>query len=146
MKDSSKKIKNTIIEIGYMNKQKIIYFPDFRYGMSKEQKVVAALKVALPDYNIVSLDLTSSLEIFEGTECKIEEVLRTEQPDIVLADGLGGFFAHTLAGYNRICVNPILSASQYINESYRAVEKQQFSYDRVPDKKNNTYCWGIFGI
>ena len=128
-----------------MNKQTILYFPDFRYGMTKEAEVMAALKAALPYYDIVSIDLTLSLERYEDAECRIEEVLQAEQPDIILADGLSGFFAHTLAGYNRICVNPILSASQSINDSYRDVEKQQLSYDREPDKKNSTYCWGIFG-
>ncbi len=124
---------------------KILYFPDFRYGMAKELEVMAALKAALPDYDVVSVDLTSSLERYEEVERRVEEILKTEQPDIILADGLGGFFAHTLAGYNRICVNPILSASQSINDSYRAVEKRQFSYNREQDKENSTYCWGIFG-
>ena len=124
---------------------KILYFPDFRYGMSKEPEVVSMLKAALLDYDIVSIDLTSSLERYECAESKIEEVLHSEQPNIILADGLGGFFAHTLSGYNRICINPILSASSYLNVSYRSAEEQQFSYNRVPDKENNTYCWGVFG-
>lgn len=128
-----------------MSKKKILYFPDFRYGIANEPDVMAVLKASLSEYNVISIDLTSCLERYECAASKIDKVLQSEQPDIILADGLGCFFVHTLSGYNRICVNPILSASLYINDSYRSVEKQQFSYNRVPDKENNTFCWGVFG-
>lgn len=138
-------IENILMETHKMNKQKILYFPDFRHGMTKEPEVMDVLKAALTNYEINSIDLTSCLEKYECAASKIDKVLQSEQPDIILADGLGGFFVHALSGYNRICVNPILSAKLYINDSYRSAEAQQFSYNRVPDRENNTYCWGVFG-
>ena len=128
-----------------MEKKKILYFPDYRYGMDKEPEVVAALKKALPEYGIVSIDLMFLLKNTKSVEDRIEEVLKEVQPDVIIADGLGGFFAHTLSGFNRICVNPILSASLHLNGNYADMEERQFSYNREPDKENSTYCWGVFG-
>jgi len=128
-----------------MNKQTILYFPDYRDGMNNEQEVIGALQSAFPENRVVAVDLSLLLENYELAKEKVDEVLRLEEPEIIIADGLGAFFAHTLAGYNRICVNPILSATIYLNDSYRAIQEEQYSFNRQPDNENHTYCWGIFG-
>lgn len=128
-----------------MNKQTILYFPDCRDGMKNEQEVIGTLQSAFPENKVVSVDLSLFLENYELAKEKVDEVLRQEEPEYIIADGLGAFFAHTLAGYNRICVNPILSATIYLNDSYRAIQEEQYAFNRQPDKENNTRCWGIFG-
>ena len=128
-----------------MSKQTILYFPDYRDGMNNEQEVIGTLQSAFPENRVVAVDLSLLLDNYELAEEKIEKVLRQEEPEFIIADGLGAFFAHTLAGYNRICVNPILMSTVYFNESYQTAQKEQYSFNRQPDKENNTRCWGIFG-
>jgi hypothetical protein len=43
---------------------------------------------------------------------------------------------NTFAGYNRICVNPILHTEDD--------ELRMFTYDRRKDKENNSHCWLVF--
>lgn len=127
-----------------MKNHTIVYFPDCRY--KQQQEVVKTLKSSLPEYRIVSVDI--HLEDIRSTETQIEEVLQMEQPELILADGLSSFFAHTISGVNRICVNPILNPSAYTSigdDTYRELEIEQFSFDRKNDYENNTHCWGIFG-
>lgn len=138
-------IENIIMETSEMSKQTILYFPDYRDGMKNEQEVIGTLQSAFPENKVVSVDLSLLLDNYEHAKEKVDEVLRLEEPEIIIADGLGAFFVHTLAGYNRICVNPILSATIYLNDSYRAIQEEQYAFDRQPDKENHTYCWGIFG-
>lgn len=44
--------------------------------------------------------------------------------------------SNTFAGYNRICVNPILHAEDD--------ELRMFTYNRRKDKENNSHCWLVF--
>lgn len=128
-----------------MSKQTILYFPDYRDGMNNEQEVIGTLQSAFPENRVVAVDLSLLLDNYELAKEKVDEVLRLEEPEFIIADGLGAFFAHTLAGYNRICVNPILMSTVYFNESYQTAQKEQYSFNRQPDNENHTHCWGIFG-
>jgi hypothetical protein len=43
---------------------------------------------------------------------------------------------NTFAGYNRICVNPMLHTEDD--------ELRMFTYNRTKDKENNSHCWLVF--
>ncbi len=129
-----------------MKNHTIVYFPDCRYVRSNTEQIMNTLKSSLTNYRIVSMDI--NLEDIHSIEKQIDDVLQMEQPELILADGLSSFFAHTISGVNRICVNPILNPSAYTSmedDTYRELEIKQLSFDRKNDYENNTHCWGIFG-
>lgn len=131
-----------------MKENTILYFPDYRTGTLVAPEIMAALRHAFPYSRIISVDL-ERIEDYSNAADEIDSILQKENPELVIAEGLGGFFVHTLAGYDRICINPMLTPSIYIDDvdgSYRKASKEQFSYDRTADDEHQTHCWGIFGI
>lgn len=96
------------------------------------------------------IDVVIDINDYEGTTSKIEDVLNSFNPDVVISDGLAAFFVHTLCGYNRICVNakihPSLRCDESLRERYIEMEKNQLWYDRSQDFDESTHCWGVFGL
>lgn len=83
----------------------------------------------------------------------INRLALSHEYDYIIGVGFGCFFVHQLDGYDRICINPVLSVLE-CNElsslpdaaidEYLSLEKYQFSYGRVDDIANYTSCWGIY--
>ena len=130
-----------------MKKNTILYFPDYRTGTLVAPEIMAALRRAFSYSRIIPVNL-EQIEDYSDAADEIESILQKENPELLIAEGLGCFFVHTLAGYDRICINPILSPTIFIDDvdvSYRMASKEQFSYDRTADEEHQTHCWGIIG-
>jgi predicted esterase YcpF (UPF0227 family) len=98
----------------------------------------------------------------------LRDLCEKEKPDLIIGCSQGGFYAHQLSGYKRICINPALDLSrdadikigkhQFIinrkdsiqsytitsemHQAYQAMEARQFDHVTDFDKEN---CYGLFG-
>ena len=96
--------------------------------LEKTSREVEVLKKRLPEYRIVSLEVSQEEKMIEAT-------LRAEKPDVIVAGGKSASVAHTMAGCDRICVNPVIDESNFDFPNIRSVDQEQ-----------STHCWGIIGL
>lgn len=61
-------------------------------------------------------------------EKTIEATLRAEKPDVIVAEGQSASVAHTMAGYDRICINPVIDESNFDFPNIRSVDQEQSSH------------------
>ena len=126
---------------------------------------IGILKYLPEDWQLLTPDCPA-----DPDECisMLRDLCEREKPDLIIGCSQGGFYAHQLSGYKRICINPALNLSrdadikigkhQFIinrkdgiqsytitpemHQAYQAMEARQF--DRVTDfDKEN--CYGLFG-
>ena len=105
----------------------LLYIHD-SHDLEKTSREVEILKERLPEYRIASLDVTQE-------EKTIEAILRAEMPDVIVAEGQSASVAHTMAGYDRICINPVVDETNFDFPNIRSVDQEQSSH-----------CWGIIGL
>ena len=96
--------------------------------LEKTSREVEVLKKRLPEYRIVTLEVPQEEKI-------IETVLKAEAPDVIVAEGVSASVAHAIAGYDRICINPVIDESNF-----------DFSNIRSVDQEQSSHCWGIIGM
>lgn len=144
---------------------KLIYFHGF--GSSGASGTVELLRKLLPEWEVVAPDIpVDPLEAMPF----LEELCKTEQPDIILGTSMGGMYAHQMHGFKRICVNPAVNMStmsgvlktgehKFFNgrkdhaktfritrdiiQHHNQIERQQFKNLTAEDKEN---VYGLFGI
>ena len=96
--------------------------------LEKTSREVENLKERLPEYRIATLEEPQEGNIIEAT-------LRAEKPDVIVAGGKSASVAHAIAGYDRICINPVIDESNFDFLNIRSVDQEQSSH-----------CWGIIGL
>lgn len=100
----------------------------YLHDSEKTSREIEILKNRLPEYRIATLDVTQE-------EKTIEAILRTETPDVIVAEGKSTSVAHTIAGYDRICINPVVDEGNFDLPNIRLV-----------DQEKRSHCWGIIGL
>lgn len=105
----------------------LLYIHDSN-DLEKTSREVEILKERLPEYRIATLDVTQEKKTIEAT-------LRAEKPDVIVAEGKSASNAHTMAGHDRICINPVSDESNFDFPNIRSVDQEQSSH-----------CWGIIGL
>ena len=96
--------------------------------LEKTSREVENLKERLPEYRIATLEEPQEGNIIEAT-------LRAEKPDVIVAGGKSASVAHAIAGYDRICINPVIDETNFDFPNIRSVDQEQSSH-----------CWGIIGL
>ena len=131
-----------------MEKMRLLYLPS--YGSSKpDADISAMLAELLPAYDIITLkgDVNAPSTIIESIDLEFEGF------DLMVANGFGCFFAHQISACNRICLNPILSASETdayssmtdkTKRRYEDMEESQYSYGIEEDVACRSYCFGVY--
>ena len=89
---------------------------------------IEVLKKRLPGYRILTLEVPQGEKMIEAT-------LRAEAPDVIVAGGKSASVAHAIAGYDRICINPVIDETNFDFLNIRSVDQEQSSH-----------CWGIIGL
>jgi len=105
----------------------LLYLHDSN-DLEKTSREVEVLKKRLPEYRIVTLEVPQEEKI-------IETVLKAEAPDVIVAEGVSASVAHAIAGYDRICINPVIDESNFDFPNIRSVDQEQSSH-----------CCGIIGL
>ena len=90
-----------------MNRKTILYIPDFESRNTPE--VAKALREAFPEWKVASVEI--DINAYEETKQNLGKYIHLYRPDILISEGLGGYFVHQWAGYNRICVSADLHPS-----------------------------------
>ena len=144
---------------------KLVYFHGFASsGASGTAQLLAKLfpsgEVIAPD---IPLDPDEALPF-------LTELVKKEQPDIIIGTSMGGMYAQQMRGVLRICVNPAFQMSslskvlhtgtfKWLNgrknhekefkvtheilQHFRAMERRQFDGITEADKE---LCFGLFGM
>ena len=87
------------------------------------------------DFKVDWLDIDSAC--YEDGYKLLKDRLDSINSEVVICGfGEACSVINTFAGYNRICVNPILHTEDD--------ELRMFTYDRRKDKENNSHCWLVF--
>ena len=89
---------------------------------------IEVLKKRLPGYRILTLEVPQGEKMIEAT-------LRAEAPDVIVAEGKSTSVAHTMAGLDRICINPMIDENDF-----------DFLNIRLADHEKSSHCWGIIGL
>ena len=105
----------------------LLYIHD-SLDLEKTSKEIEVLEKRLPEYRIATLEVPQEGNIIEAT-------LRAEKPDVIVAEGKSASIAHTMAGHDRICINPVTDESNFDFPNIRSVDQEQSSH-----------CWGIIGL
>lgn len=105
----------------------LLYIHD-SLDLEKTSKEIEVLEKRLPEYRIATLEVPQEGNIIEAT-------LRAEKPDVIVAEGKSASIAHTMAGHDRICINPVIDESNFDFPNIRSVDQEQSSH-----------CWGIIGL
>lgn len=105
----------------------LLYIHD-SHDLEKTSREIEVLKNRLPEYRIVTLEVPQEGNIIEAT-------LRAETPDVIVAEGKSTSVAHTIAGYDRICINPMIDENDF-----------DFLNIRLADHEKSSHCWGIIGL
>lgn len=105
----------------------LLYIHD-SHDLEKTSREIEVLKNRLPEYRIVTLEVPQEGNIIEAT-------LRAEKPDVIVAGGKSASVAHAIAGYDRICINPVIDETNFDFLNIRSVDQEQSSH-----------CWGIIGL
>ena len=96
--------------------------------LEKTSREIEVLKNRLPEYRIATLEVPQEQKIIEAT-------LRAEKPDVIVAEGQSASVAHTMAGLDRICINPMIDENDF-----------DFLNIRLADHEKSSHCWGIIGL
>lgn len=87
------------------------------------------------DFKVDWLDIDSAN--YENACQQLTAKLDSKNSEVVICGfGEACSVSNTFAGYNRICVNPMLHTEDD--------ELRMFTYDRRKDKENNSHCWLVF--
>jgi len=87
------------------------------------------------DFKVDWLDIDSAN--YENACQQLTSKLDSKNSEVVICGfGEACSVSNTFAGYNRICVNPMLHTEDD--------ELRMFTYDRRKDKENNSHCWLVF--
>lgn len=105
----------------------LLYIHD-SHDLEKTSRETEVLKNRLQEYRIATLEVPQEQKT-------IEAILRAETPDVIVAEGKSTSVAHTIAGYDRICINPVIDESIFDFPNIRSVDQEQSSR-----------CWGIIGL
>lgn len=130
-----------------MEQKTILYLPDLTWPKEKKKEHVLQMQTTFRNYTIISFvtDATVCTKIKEDIGETVEKV----EPDFILAEGLSGFFIHSLAGYDRICLNPMMRPSLHSElvdaDTYGPEEHLVYSFDSKKDRECHTHCFGIIG-
>ena len=128
-----------------MNRKTIVYIPDYNSQCTKE--TTKALRDAFPEWKVICIEI--DIDSYVDTEQKLGKGMHLYHPDILISEGLGAFFIHRYAGYNRICVNadlhPSYRCDEALVEKYSKEEIEHLAFNRNYDRVKNTHCWGVFG-
>ena len=100
----------------------------YLHDSEKTSREIEVLKKRLPEYRILTLEVPQEGNIIEAT-------LRAETPDVIVAGGKSASVAHTIAGYDRICINPVVDEGNFDLPNIRLV-----------DQEKRSHCWGIIGL
>ena len=127
-----------------MNRKTILYIPDFESRNAPE--VTKALREAFPEWKVAGVEI--DINAYEETKQNLGKYIHLYRPDILISEGLGGYFVHQWAGYNRICVSadlhPSFRCDNSLVEMYTEKETKM-AYDYTYAHAKNTHCWGVFG-
>ena len=100
----------------------------YLHDSEKTSREIEVLKKRLPEYRILTLEVPQEGNIIEAT-------LRAEKPDVIVAGGKSASVAHAIAGYDRICINPVVDEGNFDLPNIRLV-----------DQEKRSHCWGIIGL
>lgn len=91
--------------------KKLLYLHGF--GSSGATNTARLLRQFLPNSSVISPDLPIHPE---EAMTLLEELVRTERPDLIIGTSMGGMYAEQLYGIDRICVNPALEMAETMHE------------------------------
>ena len=111
-----------------MNMSRTLLYIHDSHDLEKTSKEIEVLEKRLPEYRIATLEVPQEGNIIEAT-------LRVEKPDVIVAGGKSASVAHAIAGYDRICINPVIDETNF-----------DFLYIRSIDQEQSSHCWGIIGL
>lgn len=143
---------------------KLVYFHGF--ASSGASGTVQLLRKIFPSAQVVAPDIPVDPE--EALPM-LQELVQTEQPDVIVGTSMGGMYAQQMHGFLRICVNPSFRIStskllhtgvhKWLNgrknhekefritadiiKRYNQMERKQFD-GITPDDRE--LCYGLFGI
>lgn len=87
---------------------KLIYFHGF--GSSGEGSTAKTLRELLKDWTVITPDIP--VDPAEALPF-LEELCKTERPDIIVGTSMGGLYAQQMRGFKRMCVNPAFDLSTH---------------------------------
>lgn len=111
-----------------MNMNRTLLYLHDSHDLEKTSREIGVLKNRLPEYRIATLEVPHEENIIEAT-------LRAEKPDVIVAEGQSASVAHTMAGYDRIIINPVIDVNDFDYPNIRSVDQEQSSH-----------CWGLIGL
>ena len=111
-----------------MNMNRTLLYLHDSNELEKTSREVEVLKKRLLEYRIVTLEVPQEGNIIEAT-------LRAEKPDVIVTEGQSASVVHTMAGYDRICINPVVDEGNFDLPNIRLV-----------DQEKRSHCWGIIGL
>ena len=132
-------------------KEKILLILGPEDNKTNNESVVELFQECLSDYNITAPGIN-----YNDCDSVMPQITAQSlsHTDYIIGVGLGCLFVHQMVGFDRICINPIMSILEteeyqsHLSEEeidrYLAMERTQYAYDRSLDFKNDTHCWGIY--
>ena len=95
-----------------MKQKKILYI----HGLSSSGNSNTAkhLSNLLPEVEIIAPDLP--IHPIDALRL-LQEICKTESPDIIIGTSLGGMFAQQMHGYKKILVNPAFHVSEFLRKN-----------------------------
>jgi len=95
-----------------MKNKKLLYI----HGLSSSGNSSTAKNLAqlLPDTEIIAPDLP--INPVEAIRL-LQEICKSEMPDIIIGTSMGGMFAQQMHGYKKILVNPALHVSEFLRKN-----------------------------
>ena len=109
--------------------KKIIYVPGFMSAGSTHTAQI--LRAYMPQATLIAPDLPIHPE--EAME-QLRNLVKTENPDLIIGTSMGGMYTEMLYGVDRICVNPAFQMGSTITES-NMMGKQVYQNDRQDGEK-----------
>ena len=95
-----------------MKNNKLLYI----HGLSSSGNSNTAKNLALllPDVDIIAPDLP--IHPIEALRL-LQEICKTESPDMIIGTSMGGMFAQQMHGYKKILVNPAFHVSEFLRKN-----------------------------
>jgi len=95
-----------------MKNNKLLYI----HGLSSSGNSNTAkhLALLLPDMEIIAPDLP--IQPIEALRL-LQEICKTESPDMIIGTSLGGMLAQQMHGYKKILVNPAFHVSEFLRKN-----------------------------
>ena len=109
--------------------KKIIYVHGFMSAGSTHTAQI--LRVYMPQATVIAPDLPIHPE--EAMEL-LRNLVKTENPDLIIGTSMGGMYTEMLYGVDRICVNPAFQMGSTITES-NMMGKQVYQNERQDGEK-----------